>query len=80
MIAVLNSDQMMHGPGEHEISEAKNGEMTVRFKNCLRLKKQNEVVKKCKLPFEGREIREVEKNAYNPPKAPLTPPGLTLLI
>ncbi|MBW1853299.1 MAG: hypothetical protein V3V90_08705 [Thermodesulfobacteriota bacterium] len=76
MDAVLNSDQMMHGPGEYEYSEAKDGEMTVRFKNCLRLKKQNEVVKKCKLPFEGREICEVEKMHLTHPNHPTTKMGV----
>lgn len=37
--AVLHSDQMMHRPGEYEVSEVQNGVITVRFKNCLRLKK-----------------------------------------
>jgi hypothetical protein len=76
MDAVLNNDQMMHGPGEYEVSDAKNGEMTVRFKNCLRLKKQNEVVKKCNLPFEGREICEVEKMHLTHPNHPTTKMGV----
>jgi len=37
---VLYSDQMIHGAGEYEVSEATNGMITVRFKNYLRLKKQ----------------------------------------
>lgn len=73
---VLFSDQMMHGPGEYEVSEAKNGEITIRFKNCLRLKKQNEVVKKCNLPFEGREICEVEKLHLTHPNHPTTKMGV----
>jgi hypothetical protein len=28
--AVLYSDQMMHGPGEYEVSEPKNGEISVQ--------------------------------------------------
>jgi hypothetical protein len=74
--AVLFSDQMMHGPGEYEVSEAKDGAITVRFKNCLRLKKQNEIVKKCNLPFEGREICEVEKMHLTHPNHPTTKMGI----
>lgn len=76
MNAVLNMDQQMHKPGEYEISEAKNGEMTVRFKNCTRLKKQKEVVKMCKLPFEAREICEVEKMHTTHPNCPATKMGI----
>jgi hypothetical protein len=74
--AVLYSDQMMHGPGEYEVSEPKDGEITVRFKNCLRLKKQNEIAKKCNLPFEGREICEVEKLHLTHPNHPTTKMGV----
>jgi hypothetical protein len=73
---VLYSDQMMHGPGEYEVSEAKDGEITVRFKNCLRLKKQNEMVKKLGYPFEGREICEVEKMHLTHPNHPTTKMGI----
>ena len=68
--SVLFSDQMMHGPGEYEVSEPKDGEITVRFKNCLRLKKQIEIVKKCDLGFDGREICEVEKLHLSHPRHP----------
>jgi hypothetical protein len=73
---VLYMDQMMHGPGEYEVSEAEDGEIVVRFKNCLRLKKQNEIVKKCGLPFEGREICEVEKMHLTHPNHPTTKMGI----
>lgn len=74
--AVLYSDQMMHGEGEYEVSEPKDGAITIRFKNCLRLKKQNEIVKKCNLPFEGREICEVEKMHLTHPNHPTTKMGI----
>jgi hypothetical protein len=74
--AVLYSDQMMHRPGEHEVSEVENGEMTVRFKNCLRLEKQNEIAEKCDLDFEGREICEVEKMHLTHPEHPSTKMGI----
>jgi hypothetical protein len=59
---------MMHGPGEYEVSEPENGEITIRFKNCLRLKKQQEIAKKAELGFDGREICEVEKLILSHPK------------
>jgi hypothetical protein len=65
---VLYSDQMMHGPGEYEVSEPEGGEITIRFKNCLRLKKQREIAKKGELGFDGREICEVEKMILSHPK------------
>lgn len=74
--AVLYSDQMMHGPGEYEVSEPSDGEMTVRFKNCLRLKKQNEIAQKCDLGFEGREICEVEKLHLTHPNHPSAKMGI----
>ena len=74
--AVLYSDQMMHGPGEYEVSEPKDGEMTVRFKNCLRLKKQGEIVKRCDLGFDPREICEVEKMHLTHPNHPTTKMGI----
>jgi hypothetical protein len=74
--AVLYSDQMMHRPGEYEVSEVKNGEMTIRFKNCLRLEKQNEIAEKCALGFEGREICEVEKMHLNHPEHPSAKMGI----
>jgi hypothetical protein len=74
--AVLYSDQMMHGPGEYEVSEPQDGTITIRFKNCLRLKKQNEIVKRCNLPFEGREICEVEKMHLTHPNHPTTKMGI----
>jgi hypothetical protein len=74
--AVLYSDQMMHQSGEYEVSEPRNGEMTVRFKNCLRLIKQNEVAQKCNLGFSGREICEVEKMHLTHPKHPSTMMGI----
>ncbi|RMF92336.1 MAG: hypothetical protein D6734_12510 [Candidatus Schekmanbacteria bacterium] len=72
---VLYNDQMMHGPGEYEVSEPENGEITVRFKNCLRLKKQREIVKKANLGFDGREICEVEKMHLTHPRHPTTEMG-----
>lgn len=65
---VLYNDQMMHGPGEYEVSEPKDGEITVRFKNCLRLKKQREIVKTANLGFDGREICEIEKMHLTHPR------------
>lgn len=65
---VLYSDQMMHGPGEYEVSKAENNEITIRFKNCLRYKKQQEIAKKAELGFDGREICEVEKMILSHPK------------
>jgi len=58
---VLYSDQMMHDPSEYEVSEPEDGEITIRFKNCNRLKKQREIVEKANLGFDPREICEVEK-------------------
>ena len=74
--AVLYSDQMMHGPGEYQVSEPKDGEMIVRFKNCLRLKKQGEIVKRCELGFDPREICEVEKMHLTHPNHPTTKMGI----
>jgi hypothetical protein len=74
--AVLYSDQMMHGPGEYEVSEVKDSEITIRFKNCLRLKKQNEIAEKCELGFEGREICEVEKMHLTHPRHPSAQMGI----
>ena len=74
--AVLFSDQMMHGPGEYEVSEARDGEITVRFRNCLRLKKQREIVKQCGLAFDAREICEVEKMHLTHPNHPTTKMGI----
>jgi hypothetical protein len=65
---VLFSDQMMHGPGEYEVSEPENNEITIRFKNCLRYKKQREIAQKAELGFDGREICEVEKLILSHPK------------
>ena len=65
---VLFNDQMMHGPGEYEVSEAENNEITIRFKNCLRYKKQREIAKRAELGFDGREICEVEKLILSHPK------------
>ena len=76
MNAVLTSDQMMHGPGEYEISEPQNGEITVRFRNCLRLTKQREVVKQCGLDFDVREICEVEKMHLTHPNHPTSKMGI----
>lgn len=73
---VLYSDQMMHRPGEYEISEPRDGEITVRFNNCLRLEKQNEIAKKCDLGFEGREICEVEKMHLTHPNHPAAKMGI----
>jgi len=67
---VLYSDQMMHGPGEYLVSEPIEGQITVRFCNCLRLRKQREIVKKCDLGFDGREICEVEKMHLSHPNHP----------
>ena len=74
--AVLFSDQMMHGPGEYEVSEAQGGQITVRFRNCLRLKKQREIVKQCGLDFNAREICEVEKMHLTHPRHPTTRMGV----
>ena len=74
--AVLFNDQMMHGPGEYEISEAVGGEITVRFKNCLRLRKQREIVKQCGLDIDAREICEVEKMHLTHPNHPTTKMGV----
>ena len=74
--SVLYSDQMMHGPGEYEVSEPKDGEITVRFKNCLRLKKQREIVKQCGLDFDAREVCEVEKMHLTHPNHPTTKTGI----
>ena len=74
--AVLFSDQMMHGPGEYEVSEAQGGQITVRFRNCLRLKKQREIVKQCSLDFDAREICEVEKMHLTHPRHPTTRMGV----
>ncbi len=74
--AVLYSDQMMHGPGEYELSEPKDGQITVRFRNCLRLKKQREIVIKCGFDFDGREICEVEKMHLTHPNHPTSKMGI----
>lgn len=74
--AVLYSDQMMHGSGEYQVSEAVKGEITVRFVNCLRLKKQNEIAEKLSLGFEGREICEVEKLHLTHPRHPSARMGI----
>jgi hypothetical protein len=74
--AVLYSDQMMHGPGEYEISEPQDGEITVRFRNCLRLQKQREIVKQCGLGFDAREICEVEKMHLTHPNHPTSKMGI----
>ncbi len=66
----------MHRPGEYEVSEPKNGEMTVRFKNCLWLQKQNDIAQKCDHGFEGREICEVEKMHLTHPNHPSTKMGI----
>jgi hypothetical protein len=68
--AVLYSDQMMHHDGEYLVSEPRDGEITVRFRNCLRLKKQNEIAARCELGFDGREICEVEKMHLTHPNHP----------
>ena len=73
---VLYSDQMMHGAGEYEVSEATDGMITVRFKNCLRLKKQCEIARKCDLGFDGREICEVEKLHLTHPNHPTNKMGI----
>lgn len=73
---VLYADQSMHGPGEYEISDPKDGEITVRFKNCLRLKKQREIAKKAELGFDGREICEVEKLHLTHPNHPTSRIGI----
>lgn len=75
--AVLYSDQMLHnGLEEYEVSEPKDGEIVIRYKNCLRLKKQNEIVKKCDLDFEGREICELDKMQLTHPNHPTTKMGI----
>lgn len=74
--AVLYSDQMMHRPGEYLVSEPKDGEITVRFVHCLRLKKQREIAQKCDLGFDGREICEVEKLHLTHPNHPTTKMGI----
>jgi hypothetical protein len=74
--AVLYSDQMMHRSGEYEVSEPIKGEMTVRFKNCLRLEKQNEIAQRCGLDFVGREICEVEKMHLSHPNHPSAKMGI----
>jgi hypothetical protein len=73
---VLYSDQVMHGPGEYKVSEPRDGEITVRFTDCLRLKKQREVVKQCGLDFDAREICEVEKMHLTHPEHPTTKMGI----
>lgn len=74
--SVLYSDQMMHGAGEYEVSEVKEGMITVRFKNCLRLKKQREIARRCELGFDGREICEVEKLHLTHPNHPSSKMGI----
>ena len=74
--AVLYSDQMMHGPGEYLISEPRDGQITIRFVDCLRLKKQREIVKRCDLDFDAREICEVEKMHLTHPNHPTTKMGI----
>lgn len=73
---VLHNDQMMHGPGEYEVSDVRGGEITVRFRNCLRLKKQKEVVEQCAFDFDAREICEVEKMHLTHPRAPAARMGV----
>jgi len=73
---VLYSDQMMHGAGEYEVSEVRDGIITVRFKNCLRLKKQCEIARRCDLGFDGREICEVEKMHLTHPNHPSSRMGI----
>ena len=68
--------KMMHGAGEYEVSDAVDGMITVRFKNCLRLKKQCEIARKCELGFEGREICEVEKLHLTHPNHPTNKMGI----
>jgi hypothetical protein len=73
---VLYSDQMMHRPGEYEVSEPVEGQITVRFVNCLRLEKQNEITRKCDLGFESREICELEKLHLTHPNHPAAKMGI----
>ena len=73
---VLYNDQMMHGPGEYEVSEVRDGEITVRFKGCLRLRKQKEIVEQCQLDFDAREICELEKMHLTHPRAPAARMGV----
>jgi hypothetical protein len=74
--AVLYSDQMMHGPGEYLVSEPSDGQITIRFVNCLRLKKQREIVKRCGLDFDAREICEVERMHLTHPDHPTSKMGI----
>ena len=74
--AVLYSDLMMHGPGEYLLSEPRDGQITIRFVDCLRLKKQREIVKRCGLDFDAREICEVEKMHLTHPSHPTSKMGI----
>jgi hypothetical protein len=76
ILNVLYNDQMMHGPGDYRVSEVKDGEITVRFKGCLRLKKQQEIVERCQLGIDAREICELEKMHLTHPKAPAARMGI----
>ena len=73
---VLYNDQMMHGPREYEVSELRDGEITVRFKGCLRLKKQKAIVERCQQDFDAREICELEKMHLTHPRAPAARMGV----
>ena len=73
---VLYSEQMMHDVSEFEISTPSDGEICIRFKNCNRLRRQREIVKKAGLGFDPREICEVEKLHLTHPRHPTTEMGI----
>lgn len=75
---VLYSDQMMHDLSEYEVSTPSDGEIIIRFKNCTRLRKQREIVKKAGLGFDPRELCELEKMHHTHPRHPATEMGAIL--
>jgi hypothetical protein len=70
MESVFYMDQQHHDISEFEYSEPKDGEIVVRFKNCSRLKRQKEWIKKLGYDFSEREMCEVEKMHLTHPNHP----------
>jgi len=74
---VVYAEQQMHDVSEFEVARVSEREVIVRFKNCTRLRRQRDIVKKAGLNIDPREICEVEKLHHFHPRHPMQDVGIT---
>lgn len=74
---VVYAEQQMHDLSEFEITQPSEGEVCIRFKNCDRLRRQREIVKKAGINIDPRYVCEVEKLEHFHPRHPMRESGIT---